>query len=84
MDDVLRLVLAGARLAAEPGVTGQELDRVVDRLLRPRPRGRLRRPRQEVLCGLLPLLWEGGWQPADVAHAVRRKVSARAAGWSPR
>ena len=78
MDDVLRLVLAGARLAAEPGVTGQELDRVVDRLLVRDPAVDSDGHVQEVLCSLLPGLWEGGWQPADVAHAVRRKVSARA------
>ena len=78
MDDVLRLVLAGARLAAEPGVTGQELDRVVDRLLVRDPAVDSAGHVDEVLCGLLPGLWEGGWQPADVAHAVRRKVSARA------
>jgi hypothetical protein len=79
VDDVLRLVLAGARLAAEPGVTGQELDRVVDRLLLRDPAVDSDGHAQEVLRGLLPSLWEGGWQPADVAHAVRRKVSARAA-----
>lgn len=78
MDDVLRLVLAGARLAAEPGVTGQELDRVVDRLLLRDPAVDSAGHVQVVLRDLLPGLWEGGWQPADVAHAVRRKVSARA------
>jgi hypothetical protein len=78
VDDVLRLVLAGARLAAEPGVTAHELDRVVDRLLVRDPAVDSHGHVQEVLRGLLPGLWEGGWQPADVAHAVRRKVSARA------
>jgi len=78
VDDVLRLVLAGARLAAEPGVTGQELDRVVDRLLLRDPAVDSAGHVQVVLRDLLPGLWEGGWQPADVAHAVRRKVSARA------
>jgi hypothetical protein len=34
---------------------------------------------QEVLRGLLPLLWEGGWQPADVVHVVGRRVTQRAA-----
>ena len=79
MDDVLRLVLAGARLAAEPGVTGQELDRVVDRLLLRDPAVDSDGHAQQVLRELLPGLWEGGWQPADVVHAVRRKVSSRAA-----
>jgi len=79
VDDVLRLVLAGARLAAEPGVTGAELDRVVDRLLVRDPAVDSDGSAQAVLRDLLPGLWEGGWQPADVAHAVRRKVSARAA-----
>ena len=79
VDDVLRLVLAGARLAAQPGVTGQELDRVVDRLLSRDPAVDSDGHVQQVLRSLLPLLWEGGWQPADVAHAVRRKVSSRAA-----
>jgi Protein of unknown function (DUF2786) len=79
VDDVLRLVLAGARLAAQPGVTGPELDRVVDRLLVRDPAVDSAGHAQQVLCELLPGLWEGGWQPADVAHAVRRKVSARAA-----
>jgi hypothetical protein len=79
MDDVLRLLLAGGRLAAQPGVTGQELDRVVDRLLVRDPAVDTDGHAQELLRGLLPPLWEGGWQPADVTHAVRRKVSARAA-----
>ncbi len=79
MDDVLRLLLAGARLAGQPGVTGGELDRVVDRLLVRDAAVDSDGHAQEVLRGLLPLLWEGGWQPADVTHAVRRKVSARAA-----
>lgn len=79
MDDVLRLLLAGARLAAQPGVTGQELDRVVDRLLVRDPAVDSDGQAQELLRGLLPSLWEGGWQPADLAHVVRRKVSHRAA-----
>ena len=78
MDDVLRLLLAGARLAAQPGVTGPELDRVVDRLLVRDPAVDSDGQAQQVLRSLLPLLWEGGWQPADVAHVVRRKVSQRA------
>ena len=79
MDDVLRLLLAGARLAAQPGVTGPELDRVVDRLLVRDPAVDSDGQAQEVLRSLLPLLWEGGWQPADLVHVVRRKVSQRAA-----
>lgn len=79
MDDVLRLLLAGARLAVQPGVTGQELDRVVDRLLVRDPAVDSDGHAHDVLRRRLPTLWEGGWQPADVAHAVRRKVSARAA-----
>jgi hypothetical protein len=79
VDDVQRLLLAGARLAAQPGVTGPELDRVVDRLLVRDPAVDSDGHAQEVLRGLLPVLWEGGWQPADVAHVVRRKVSSRAA-----
>jgi hypothetical protein len=79
VDDVLRLLLAGARLAAQPGVTGPELDRVVDRLLVRNPAVDSDGQAQELLRGLLPPLWEGGWQPADLTHAVRRKVSARAA-----
>ena len=79
MDDVLRLLMAGARLAAQPGVTGHELDRVVDRLLVRDPAVDSDGHAQQVLRGLLPPLWEGGWQPADVAHVVRRKVSSRAA-----
>ena len=77
MDDVLRLLLAGARLAVQPGVTGQELDRVVDRLLVRDPAVDSDGQAQALLRELLPPLWEGGWQPADVAHAVRRKVSHR-------
>jgi Protein of unknown function (DUF2786) len=78
VDDVLRLVLAGARLAAQPGVTGAELDRVVDRLLVRDAAVDSGGHAQEVLRSLLPALWEGGWQPADVTHVVRRKVSSRA------
>jgi hypothetical protein len=79
MDDVLRLVLAGARLAVQPGVTGPELDRVVDRLLLRDPAVDSDGHAQTLLRDLLPSLWEGGWQPADVTHVVKRKVSARAA-----
>src|SRR4051794_24097650 len=78
VDDVLRLVLAGARLAAQPGVTGAELDRVVDRLLVRDLAVDSDGHAQEVLRSLLPPLWEGGWQPADVTHVVRRRVSSRA------
>jgi Protein of unknown function (DUF2786) len=78
VDDVLRLLLAGARLAAQPGVTGSELDRVVDRLLLRDPAVDSDGSAQGVLLGLLPVLWEGGWQPADVTHVVRRRVSSRA------
>jgi len=79
VDDVLRLLLAGARLAAQPGVTGPELDRVVDRLLVRDPAVDSDGQAHQVLRGLLPPLWEGGWQPADLTHVVRRKVSQRAA-----
>jgi hypothetical protein len=79
VDDVLRLVLAGARLAAEPGVQVQELDRIVARLTSRDPGVDSAGRAQEVLRGLLPLLWEGGWQPADVVHVVGRRVTGRAA-----
>jgi Protein of unknown function (DUF2786) len=78
-DDVQRLLLAGARLAAQPGVTAAELDRVVDRLLRRDPAVDSGGEAQEVLLGLLPPLWEAGWQPADVVHVVGRRVTQRAA-----
>ena len=77
-DDVQRLLLAGARLAAEPGVQVTELDRVVDRLLVRDAGVDTSGSAQEVLRGLLPQLWEGGWQPADVVHVVRRRVTQRA------
>ncbi|MEU2351144.1 DUF2786 domain-containing protein [Modestobacter sp. NPDC049651] len=78
-DDVLRLVLAGARLAAQPGVTTQELDRVVDRLLVRDPGVDSAGVAHTVLLELLPPLWEAGWQPADVVHVVGRRVTQRAA-----
>jgi hypothetical protein len=31
------------------------------------------------LGSALPFLWEAGWQPADVAHVVRRRTSGRGA-----
>jgi hypothetical protein len=79
VDDVLRLLLAGGRLAAEPGVQVQELDRVVARLTSRDAGVDSAGHAQEVLRGLLPLLWEGGWQPADVVHVVGRRVTRRAA-----
>jgi hypothetical protein len=78
-DDVLRLVLAGARLAAQPGVTAAELDRVVDRVLLRDPGVDSAGVAQLVLVDLLPTLWEAGWQPADVVHVVGRRVTQRAA-----
>ena len=78
-DEVLMLLLAGARLAAEPGVQAAELDPVVARLVRRDDGVDSGGQAQQSLTGALPRLWEGGWQPADVVHAVRRRVSARAA-----
>jgi hypothetical protein len=57
VDDVLRLLLAGGRLAAEPGVQVQELDRVVARLVARDPGVDSAGQAQEVLRSLLPLLW---------------------------
>ncbi|MCZ2804478.1 DUF2786 domain-containing protein [Modestobacter sp. VKM Ac-2983] len=78
-DEVLMLLQAGGRLAAEPGVQAAELDPVVARLVR-RDTGVDSDGRaQQVLTEALPRLWEGGWQPADVVHVARRKVSQRGA-----
>ena len=79
MDDVLRLLQAGGRLAAEPGVQVHELDRVVARLVARDPGVDSTGQAQELLRGLLPQLWEAGWQPADVVHVVGRGVTRRAA-----
>jgi hypothetical protein len=79
VDDALRLLLAGARLAAEPGVQVGDLDRVVVRLVARDAGVDSDGQAQQVLRNLLPLLWEGGWQPADVVHVVGRRVTRRAA-----
>jgi len=78
-DEVLMLLLAGARLAAEPGVQAAELDPVVSRLVRRDTGVDSDGHAQQVLTAALPQLWEGGWQPADVVHVARRRVSQRAA-----
>jgi len=78
-DEVLMLLLAGARLAATPGVQAAELDPVVSRLVRRDAGVDSDGHAQQVLTGALPPLWEGGWQPVDVVHVARRRVSQRAA-----
>lgn len=78
-DEVLMLLLAGARLAAEPGVQAAELDPVVARLARRDPGVDTGGQAQQALTTALPHLWEGGWQPVDVVHVARRRVSQRAA-----
>ena len=78
-DEVLMLLLAGGRLAAEPGVQAAELDPVVARLVRRDAGVDSDGHAQLTLVGALPRLWDGGWQPADVVHAARRRVSQRAA-----
>ena len=78
-DEVLMLLLAGARLAATPGVQAAELDPVVARLVRRDSAVDTDGHAQQVLTEALPRLWEGGWQPVDVVHVTRRRVSQRAA-----
>lgn len=78
-DEVLMLLLAGARLATEPGVQAAELDPVVTRLVRRDTGVDTGGQAQEALISALPRLWEGGWQPVDVVHVARRRVSQRAA-----
>jgi hypothetical protein len=79
-DDPLPLLLiAGSRLAGQPGVTASELDPLVRRLTRLDPGVDSDGHAQRALTGLLPPLWEGGWQPADLVHAVRRRTSQRGA-----
>jgi hypothetical protein len=77
-DDVLRLVLAGGRLAAEPGVQAADLDRVVVRLVSRDPGVDTDGHVQRLLGDLLPRLWQDGWQPADVVHVMRRRATQRA------
>lgn len=78
-DEVRMLLLAGGRLAAEPGVQAAELDPVVARLVRRDDGVDSDGQAQQLLTEALPRLWEGGWQPADVVHAARRRVSQRGA-----
>ena len=77
-DEVLGLLLAGARLAAQPGVQATDLDTVVHRIVRRDAGVDSAGHALQTLSSALPALWEGGWQPADVVHVVGRKVSARA------
>ncbi|WP_222269411.1 DUF2786 domain-containing protein [Modestobacter marinus] len=77
-EDVLRLVLAGGRLAAEPGVQAADLDRVVVRLISRDPGVDSDGSAQRVVSDLLQRLWQNGWQPADVVHVVRRRATQRA------
>ncbi|MCZ2819480.1 DUF2786 domain-containing protein [Modestobacter sp. VKM Ac-2977] len=78
-DEVLMLLQAGGRLAAEPGVQAAELDPVVARLVRRDAGVDTDGQAQQLLTGALPRLWEGGWQPTDVVHVTRRRVSQRGA-----
>ncbi|WP_448613808.1 DUF2786 domain-containing protein [Modestobacter sp. URMC 112] len=79
-DDPLPLLLvAGSRLAAQPGVLAAELDPLVHRLVRLDPGVDTAGHAGRALAGALPPLWESGWQPADVVHVVRRRTSRRGA-----
>ncbi|WP_369132160.1 DUF2786 domain-containing protein [Modestobacter sp. I12A-02662] len=77
-EDVLRLVLAGGRLAAEPGVQAADLDRVVVRLISRDAGVDSDGSVQRMVSDLLLRLWQNGWQPADVVHVVRRRATQRA------
>ncbi|SDY52948.1 Protein of unknown function [Modestobacter sp. DSM 44400] len=79
-DDPLPLLLiAGARIAGQPGVLASELDPLVRRLTRLDPDVDSDGHAQRTLTTLLPHLWAAGWQPADVVHVVRRRTSQRGA-----
>ncbi len=73
------LLIAGSRLAGQPGVSAAELDPLVRRLVRLDPGVDGDGHAQRAFAGLLPHLWEGGWQPADLVHVVRRRTSQRGA-----
>jgi len=78
-DPVPLLLVAGSRLAAQPGVQAAELDPLVRRLTALDAGVDTGGHAQRALATLLPFLWEAGWQPADVVHAVRRRTNQRGA-----
>ncbi|MCW2535165.1 MAG: uncharacterized protein JWQ26_864 [Modestobacter sp.] len=79
-DDPLPLLLiAGARIAGQPGVLASELDPLVRRLTHLDPGVDSDGHAQRTLAGVLPSLWAAGWQPADLVHVVRRRTSQRGA-----
>jgi hypothetical protein len=78
-DPLLLLLAAGSRIAGQPGVQISELDSLAVRLSSLDPGFDTDGHAAAALTGLLPVLWEAGWQPADLVHAVRRRTSLRGA-----
>lgn len=77
------LIAAGARFAFGHTSHDPDLEEVVHGLVvgsaagdPPLPAGRVA---TDLLMALVAVAWEGGWQPGDLAHIVRRHQSARVA-----
>jgi hypothetical protein len=77
--EIARLFASGAQHAFGPDADEHELDHVVQTLIMLRVPGRELLPQQLASSGLLRsvgLAWEGGWQPLDLVHIVRRHQGA--------
>jgi len=73
--EIARLFATGALHAFGPDADEHELDHVVQTLIMLQVPGRELLPQQLASTGLLRLVglaWEGGWQPLDLVHIVRR------------
>jgi hypothetical protein len=80
--DVIGLLHHGARAAHGPLADEVVLDQVVDALVSASSTGRLDvGPALSArLVDLVGTLYENGWQPADLAHVIRRRSTSRVAG----
>ncbi|MPQ98373.1 DUF2786 domain-containing protein [Modestobacter sp. I12A-02628] len=77
-DPVVLLLAAGLQAARSPD-GGRELDEVADELGRRAPQTDVTGAGLHALTTQLAVLWEHGWQPADVVHLAGRRVNRRAA-----
>jgi hypothetical protein len=80
--DIENLVLMAARVAFGPGEDRAEFAESVSALLAveasPTAPNRPTSAVAKLLCGCVEDLYENGWQPADIAHAVKRQWTVRA------
>jgi hypothetical protein len=75
--DLITLLHLGAHSAFGQRADEAVLDRVVDELMRPTNIVVAEATLSDQLVRLVGLLYEGGWQPLDVVHVVRRQAPTR-------